>query len=84
MLLAPAVSLLCITKHEAAHCSPFAVLHPIPALSAPPPRLHSRPPYPQAVTVLAGAASRTLAQVAIHPLDTLKTRMQVGNRKEAS
>ncbi len=27
--------------------------------------------------MLAGAASRTLAQVAIHPLDTLKTRMQV-------
>ncbi|EFJ43714.1 mitochondrial substrate carrier [Volvox carteri f. nagariensis] len=31
----------------------------------------------RAATVLAGALSRTAAQVAIHPLDTLKTRMQV-------
>ncbi|GFR52540.1 hypothetical protein Agub_g15115 [Astrephomene gubernaculifera] len=30
-----------------------------------------------AATVAAGAVSRTLAQMAIHPLDTLKTRLQV-------
>eukprot|EP00198_Chlamydomonas_reinhardtii_P005163 XP_001694499.1 mitochondrial carrier protein [Chlamydomonas reinhardtii] len=35
------------------------------------------PGWLQAATVAAGAASRTLAQVAIHPLDTVKTRMQV-------
>ncbi|PNH04154.1 hypothetical protein TSOC_009718, partial [Tetrabaena socialis] len=37
----------------------------------------SSTPVDQAALVLAGAVSRTLAQVVIHPLDTLKTRMQV-------
>ncbi|GIL55632.1 hypothetical protein Vafri_11188, partial [Volvox africanus] len=38
----------------------------------------SSPPHPQQfITVVAGALSRTAAQVAVHPLDTLKTRMQV-------
>ncbi|GIL76831.1 hypothetical protein Vretifemale_6363 [Volvox reticuliferus] len=38
----------------------------------------SSPPHlQQFVTVVAGALSRTAAQVAVHPLDTLKTRMQV-------
>ncbi|KAG2486543.1 hypothetical protein HYH03_014844 [Edaphochlamys debaryana] len=35
------------------------------------------PAWMHALTVAAGAASRTLAQVCIHPLDTLKTRLQV-------
>ncbi|GLI65310.1 hypothetical protein VaNZ11_008852 [Volvox africanus] len=38
----------------------------------------SSPPHPQQfITIVAGALSRTAAQVAVHPLDTLKTRMQV-------
>ncbi|GLC36166.1 hypothetical protein PLESTB_001373400 [Pleodorina starrii] len=41
------------------------------------PTAGSPPQWLQAAYTLAGAVSRTAAQMAIHPLDTLKTRMQV-------
>lgn len=47
--------------------------------SAPP----SRPPSKPASDVLAGATARAASQATIHPLDTLKVRMQAGASKAA-